>query len=987
MRGESCWYSHGEATVASSSKGKGKKGGSQALHKGARAPHKGKGKDAKGKQGVLNPLVFMSLGGSHPDELYSEAKAAKQRGDTPLAIELLFTAIQIDATMGPQFSSQSSSKRASKDLEKWALTNERAIGKSLAIFERVNRRLGLSMESGSEDWEEGFSDDLMDFDSDCEEEVIFLRPDGTTESKSVAWCLDNDFFEVEPGLWSGPWYEKAMQPGATSSASRGGEEDPSLDALSLYTRAELMEARDKARQIQVGLEKSRDEAIFTNDYMKMESELQLMQAREYAAKRHSQSQKKLQQLRQVVARGVEALNTGDLDVHEQVLTALLSDFKEDADAFLVAKTSCYVDSVEPGSPIDYVCRLLGQHARLTKTLLTDVLDLAGYWSDVPFCRTLLVRQGLLQLVGEVLDAWPISEENSAGIRLKALEALPQVIVDRDSHTQAVSSECVALLRGLADSACQAEQPAHQFYALSIAANGLGNPGTGDLARALVKQGLLGPAILLEHAGGEMETIVTWDPGGSTPPFDVTTVTSMTRAEAGTGEDISVSSGSKQIRLLLALIPNLPDLMLMNLQEILDVWPEAEDRTDLPLSHGAVADMNEMQLSYLLGRETPSYGGCQIYTELDWPGEKCLDLLKLEEAVKHVVRKEPLLRAMYRREDKREVWVQEIRKDLDWHLKLEDDPDVARMIWSRPLPSDHFWALGASKPEGKVRLHLAVDMTFLDATSWWMVFRKVAAAYDAGLSVAIQQLEPSDNDFFEYCNRRNLHDLKGEDEWKVRLASFPLGPELSWCKRLGQGQVEAFGRLSSCLPCSTWLAMKKLGQNYGVTSTNLVLTYFQDALAFNSRCSSFTLTATVSRRPPECRGLGEFTNVALLPCDEEVLRKDRKSRAQEVKQHLLQQLQLDQVSGMHVMRLWRQLRHEELLLPVVVTSLLDVVEPVRVGGQVPSINYQCTQTPTVRLDIQVYESCQGLQINFDFDKRWLSEDVVKQLQRSFEEVVA
>lgn len=274
-----------------------------------------------------------------------------------------------------------------------------------------------------------------------------------------------------------------------------------MDALSLYTRAELMEARDKARQIQVGLEKSRDEAIFTNDYMKMESELQLMQAREYAAKRHSQSQKKLQQLRQVVARGVEALNTGDLDVHEQVLTALLSDFKEDADAFLVAKTSCYVDSVEPGSPIDYVCRLLGQHTRLTKTLLTDVLDLAGYWSDVPFCRTLLVRQGLLQLVGEVLDAWPISEENSAGIRLKALEALPQVIVHRDSHTQAVSSECVALLRGLADSACQAEQPAHQFYALSIAANGLGNPGTGDLARALVKQGLLGPAILLEHAGG------------------------------------------------------------------------------------------------------------------------------------------------------------------------------------------------------------------------------------------------------------------------------------------------------------------------------------------------------------------------------------------------------------------------------------------------------------------------------------------------------
>jgi hypothetical protein len=38
------------------------------------------------------------------------------------------------------------------------------------------------------------------------EQVTFYRPDGSDEGKDVGWCLDNDFHEIEPGLWSGDWY-------------------------------------------------------------------------------------------------------------------------------------------------------------------------------------------------------------------------------------------------------------------------------------------------------------------------------------------------------------------------------------------------------------------------------------------------------------------------------------------------------------------------------------------------------------------------------------------------------------------------------------------------------------------------------------------------------------------------------------------------------------------------------------------------------------
>ena len=210
-----------------------------------------------------------------------------------------------------------------------------------------------------------------------------MRPDGDIESKTIAWCLDNGFFEVEPGLWSGPWYDAARHAGTSSSANGEGDGE-GQDESNLYSRAELMEARHQAKEMQVEQQPRREEAIFTDDYMKLESQMQLMQARDYAEKRRSRSPKKLLHLRQVVTRGMEALTTGDCDAHEEVVGELLSGFKEDADAFLVGSVSCYMDSVEPGSAIDYVYRLLSLHARLNERLLQDLVDLVGYWCDVPW---------------------------------------------------------------------------------------------------------------------------------------------------------------------------------------------------------------------------------------------------------------------------------------------------------------------------------------------------------------------------------------------------------------------------------------------------------------------------------------------------------------------------------------------------------------------------------------------------------------------------
>lgn len=255
--------------------------------------------------------------------------------------------------------------------------------------------------------------------------------------------------------------------------------------------------------------------------------------------------------------------------------------------------------------------------------------------------------------------------------------------------------------------------------------------------------------------------------------------------------------------------------------------------------------------------------------------------------------------------------QEIRDDCNFHVEEASDAMKGRCRWHRPLPKDLFWSLGVSRAGGKaVRLHVVVDMTFLDAQSWMMVFQEVAAKYDEELPQDQPEMTAQmKSDFFEHCSDASDSRMDDISEVEAWLRNLPLGPALPWCKRQGRGQVHAFGRLSSRLEQQAWNMLKTLAGEWKVQPTALLLTYFQDALGRHSTDAAFTLTATVSRRPANLlHSLGEFTNVALLASD--VTQQERKVRAAEIQKKILEQIQLDRPSGMKLMRLWRKIRREE-----------------------------------------------------------------------------
>jgi len=118
------------------------------------------------------------FGKEHPDSLYKAAREQKQLGNTMKAVELLFTAIQIDATMGPEFTCEADRERASAHLEKWALRRPETMDQVLKVFHRVNKSLGLEdFCSDSEDETEeesqsmfGFGKGMMGFSAaECDE--------------------------------------------------------------------------------------------------------------------------------------------------------------------------------------------------------------------------------------------------------------------------------------------------------------------------------------------------------------------------------------------------------------------------------------------------------------------------------------------------------------------------------------------------------------------------------------------------------------------------------------------------------------------------------------------------------------------------------------------------------------------------------------------------------------------------------------------------
>ncbi|WP_233587255.1 non-ribosomal peptide synthetase/type I polyketide synthase [Corallococcus sp. CA049B] len=413
----------------------------------------------------------------------------------------------------------------------------------------------------------------------------------------------------------------------------------------------------------------------------------------------------------------------------------------------------------------------------------------------------------------------------------------------------------------------------------------------------------------------------------------------------------------------ALIPRLEESVSSNLRN--ENRPSGADET---------FELTPMQVSYVIGasQDCP----CQVYSEFDITD---LDVACFQEAVRRVVARHPMLHAVIVEGTRQRVLPEPERREP---VRLEALPVVDLeqrrqecMTAFRSRTNLH-WDLQLSRVDARtVRVHLLLDMLFMDATSAMILCREVARRYAALLRQDVSSVaEPDALAFRDYCDQLGTKQVSAAslDYWTARLDAIPPPPQLPRRKG-GSGQGVDFQRESIALGTERWNALKAHASALQVTSNALLLAVFSEVLGLYAEEPDFTVTVTMSERPVSLGNdftgtVGEFTNVLLCPITGRYT--GLAERALAIHRELSQGLEHGDLSGLEGVRMLRKHRADpHLSFPIVFTSFLGIIDsPVDFAGCSTGLHFQQTQTPQITLDHQVYELDGELRINWDYDSQ-------------------
>ncbi|SCE17201.1 nonribosomal peptide synthetase protein BlmIV [Streptomyces sp. Termitarium-T10T-6] len=310
---------------------------------------------------------------------------------------------------------------------------------------------------------------------------------------------------------------------------------------------------------------------------------------------------------------------------------------------------------------------------------------------------------------------------------------------------------------------------------------------------------------------------------------------------------------------------------------------------------------------------------------------------------------------------------------------ERDEALARVraeLENQVLPSGS-WPLfdirATHLPDQRTRLHVSVDLLFVDVRSLLLVLAEWRRFYDdPAWSPA-----PLDHTFRDHVlAERELRDSpagrRAADYWTARLDEIPPAPDLPLATAPEQIGPPLFVLHRAVLPQDRWAALSATARRHGLTPSNLLLAAYAEVLRTWSRRQEFTLTLTLfGRQPlhPETDGIvGNFLSPNLLTVDG---RSDETfgRRAARVQNRLLADLEHSAYGGVRVLRelTRRQGDGRNVSMPVVFTSTLDGAEgdakgdPLSVFGE---LAHSASQTPQVWLENQVFEENGALTVNWN-----------------------
>ncbi|MFE6737505.1 amino acid adenylation domain-containing protein [Streptomyces tubercidicus] len=391
-------------------------------------------------------------------------------------------------------------------------------------------------------------------------------------------------------------------------------------------------------------------------------------------------------------------------------------------------------------------------------------------------------------------------------------------------------------------------------------------------------------------------------------------------------------------------------------------------------------LTDVQQAYYLGARGFELGGrsAHFYTEIDL---FAAEAERVEEVFNQLIARHDMLRAIVLPDGRQRI-LPEVPSLRIPHEDLRDVPEATarcrlaqtRQEMAEQVLDPHTWPLYDIRTHGlgggRLRLHVSIDLLFLDAGSLYLLFGEwIRAVLDP--SAPAPPLELSFRDYLTgvAAHRRTPAYDRARAYWLDRVDTLPLAPGLPARPPAGT-RTPVFVRRERRLPGRVWRGVRERANALGVTPSVLLCTAYAEVLRTWSRSPHFTITLTLAERPtwhPDIQRLiGDFTSTVLLECDL-AGSPGPATTASRLQKRLREDLAHTAFSGVEVQREIARRRDggTRARMPVVFTSLLRDNDGLgALEGVVFESGYALSQTPQVYLDNQVQVRGEELVVSWD-----------------------
>ncbi|MFV0130213.1 amino acid adenylation domain-containing protein [Streptomyces sp. HMX112] len=398
-------------------------------------------------------------------------------------------------------------------------------------------------------------------------------------------------------------------------------------------------------------------------------------------------------------------------------------------------------------------------------------------------------------------------------------------------------------------------------------------------------------------------------------------------------------------------------------------------------------LTDIQHAYLIGRTKGlELGGVSSHYYLEFESTG-LDVPRLEAALHKVVDRHDMLRAVAAPDGKQRVLDQVAPyriRTTDLRGRSADEQvgtldQIRTELADQVLPTDQ-WPLfdirATLLDEDRVRLHISMDLLFVDVRSLSLMLTEWRRYYDDP-SWSPEPLELSFRDYVlaEQALESEPVATEAARYWLSRLDELPPAPDLPLAvapERLGR---PSFVRHHAVVPAERWAALTEVATRRGLTPSALLLAAYTEVLRTWSRRQDFTVTLTLLNRlplhPQIDRIMGDFLSPSLLAvggrADETFA-----ERAAGVQGRLLADLAHSAHSGIRVLRelTRKQGDGRSVSMPVVFSSMLQDAGTRGPRGAGESAHpfgelvHGSSQTPQVWLENQITEENGDLHLNWN-----------------------